>query len=104
MFNDKYLKFWRNSVNNVTHDEKSQRYSVHLEGEYYATLAYQQVDGVMHITSTKVPEALQGKGYGKVLMEAVLPEIERAGYKVVPICSYVKHYLQRNPRWQSLAA
>lgn len=56
------------------------------------------------ITSTKVPEELRGKGYGKVMMEAVLPELEKMGVKVKPVCSYVAHYLERNPQWAHLKA
>lgn len=57
---------------------------------------------MLHITSTRVPDELQGKGYGKVMMESVLPEIERAGLTIVPVCSYVAHYLERHPEWQHL--
>ncbi len=32
--------------------------------------------------STRIPDELQGKGFGKVMMESVLPEIEQAGFKV----------------------
>ncbi|MUK10619.1 GNAT family N-acetyltransferase, partial [Vibrio cholerae] len=44
----------------------------------------------------------QGKGYGKVMMESVLLKIERAGLTIVPVCSYVAHYLERHPEWQHL--
>jgi predicted GNAT family acetyltransferase len=49
-----------------------------------------------------VPDSLQGKGYGKVMMEAVLPLIEQQGQTIVPVCSYVDHYLTRNAQWQHL--
>ncbi|MDW2255429.1 GNAT family N-acetyltransferase, partial [Vibrio sp. 1569] len=51
-----------------------------------------------------VPEELRGKGYGKVMMEAVLPEIEALGYKIEPVCPYVAHYINRNQAWSHLLA
>lgn len=53
----------------------------------------------MHITSTLIPEEVRGKGYGKVMMEAVLPEIEAQGYRVVPVCPYVIKYMATHPEW-----
>ncbi|ENM5825114.1 GNAT family N-acetyltransferase [Vibrio metoecus] len=89
-------------TNVVQHDAANNCYRVTLEGDYQAVVKYQQQDNVLHITSTRVPDELQGKGYGKVMMESVLPEIERAGFTVVPVCSYVVHYLERHPEWQHL--
>jgi predicted GNAT family acetyltransferase len=59
-------------------------------------------DDVYTITSTKVPEELQGRGYGKVMMEVLLSELEKRDAKVVPVCSYVVHYLNRNLQWAHL--
>ncbi|KJY82117.1 acetyltransferase [Vibrio galatheae] len=88
----------------VTLDRSNGEFRVHLEGEHFAVVKFQDKDGIYAITSTKVPEVLQGKGYGKVMMEAVLPEIESLGVKIEPICSYVAHYLERNAQWSHLKA
>ena len=85
-------------------DEVNSQFRVHLEGDHYAIVKFEDKGDVYVITSTKVPEALQGKGYGKVMMEAVLPKIEQLGVKVEPICSYVVHYLNRNAQWSHLKA
>lgn len=88
----------------VIYDRENECFRVHLEGEHYAVVRYQFFDKAIHITSTKVPQELQGKGYGKIMMESVLPLIETQGFKIVPVCSYVKHYLDRHPQWQHLRA
>ncbi|MFM2587389.1 GNAT family N-acetyltransferase [Vibrio sp. TBV020] len=85
-------------------DEVNSQFRVHLEDEQYAVVKFELKGDVYAITSTKVPEELQGKGYGKVMMETVLPEIERRGAKVEPICSYVVHYLNRQQQWAHLKA
>ena len=87
---------------NWVHDQDLQRFRVKLEPGYEAVVLYQLVDGVAYVTSTRVPDELQGKGYGKVMMEAVLPEFERLNWKIVPKCSYVRHYLERLEKWQHL--
>lgn len=87
---------------NWVHDQELQRFRVALEPGYEAIVQYQLVDGVAYVTLTRVPDELQGKGYGKVMMEAVLPEFDRLKWKIVPKCSYVKHYLDRHAEWQHL--
>ncbi|MGB2080110.1 MAG: GNAT family N-acetyltransferase [Vibrio sp.] len=79
-----------------------QRYWVEVEPEHWAYLDYNQQDDVLWITHTFVPPELRGHGSGKVLMEKVLEQVEKHGYKVKAICSYAVHYLQRNPKWQHL--
>ncbi|KLN66814.1 GNAT family N-acetyltransferase [Vibrio sp. VPAP30] len=85
-------------------DEVNSQFRVHLEGDHYAIVKFEDKGDVYAITSTKVPEKLQVKGYGKVMMEAVLPKIEQFGVKIEPICSYVVHYLNRNAQWSHLKA
>ncbi len=88
----------------VIHDVESGVFLVDLEQGFNARVVYQIQDGVMHITSTVVPEELRGKGCGKLMMEAVLPEIESLGYKVVPVCPYVAYYIDKNKQWAHLLA
>ncbi len=88
----------------VVFDKDHECFRVHLREDSYATVHYQFVDQAMHITYTKVPDALQGKGYGKIMMESVLPLIEIQGFKIVPKCSYVAHYLNKHPEWEHLLA
>ncbi|OAJ93323.1 GNAT family N-acetyltransferase [Vibrio bivalvicida] len=85
-------------------DEVNSQFRVHLEREHYAIVKFENKGDTYAITSTKVPEELQGKGYGKIMMEAVLPEIEKLGVKVDPVCSYVVHYFSRNSQWSHLKA
>lgn len=91
-------------ANKVLFEPELQQFRVHLEQEHYAVVKFTVEDNTYSITSTRVPDELQGKGYGKVMMEAVLPELEKMQVKVVPICSYVVHYLNRHPEWAHLKA
>ena len=91
-------------MHKVTHEVENNTFWVDLEQGYNAKVVYQLENNVMHITSTVVPEALRGKGYGKVMMEAVLPEIEALGYQIKPVCPYVIYYMEKNQAWSHLLA
>lgn len=86
----------------LIHDAENEVYRIHLEGEHYAVVDYSRDGDVIHILSMRVPDELQGRGYGKVMIETLLTELESQGVKVVPVCSYAKHYLQRHKEWQHL--
>ncbi|MDF2152659.1 GNAT family N-acetyltransferase [Vibrio sp. CAU 1672] len=88
----------------VVHDAEHHCFWVDLVKEYQAKVLYEQHGSVLHITSTVVPEPLRGKGYGKIMMEALLAEIESLNLKVVPVCPYVVHYFERNKQWAHLLA
>lgn len=91
-------------MNEIIHDAERGEFRVRLELGFEALVRYQLEGNVMAITSTRVPDDLQGKGYGKVMMETVLPEIEQMSLTVRPVCSYVEHYLNRHPQWAHLVA
>ncbi|MGF1910082.1 N-acetyltransferase [Vibrio kasasachensis] len=86
----------------VTFDQVKREFRVTLARELFAVVEFERQGNVFVITSTKVPESLQGMGYGKVMMERVLPEIEKMDGRVLAKCSYVVAYLEKNPQWQHL--
>ncbi|NVK22093.1 MAG: N-acetyltransferase [Kangiellaceae bacterium] len=65
-------------------------------------LRYSHHGDYLSLDYTEVPTALRGKGYGSVLMELTLTEIEQMGLKVKPICTYTVRYLQRHKEHQHL--
>ena len=42
--------------------------TVELEPNQFAVVGYQRDGDVLRITSTRIPDELQGKGFGKVMM------------------------------------
>lgn len=48
---------------------------------------------------TGVPEALEGKGYGKALVEHLVSDARAEGYKIVPLCPFVNRLRARHPDW-----
>ena len=63
---------------------------------------YQLSGHTVHMTHTGVPSALEGRGIAAALVQAALAWSRAQGYKVVPVCSYVRVYIKRHPQWQDL--
>lgn len=64
-----------------------------------------RLDGsVMLMTHTEVAPQLEGQGIAAALVRAALAFAESAGYKVRPLCSYVRGYMRRHPETLVLQA
>ena len=87
----------------TTHDKKAQRYEVDVGDGHTAWVAYShRSEGVIALDYSEVPEALRGKGIGTVMMENVLTAIDAEKLKVVPVCGYTRHYINRHEQWLHL--
>ena len=79
------------------------RYEVVVDGEA-GELVYRVAAGVMSITHTGVAPALEGRGIAGALMRAALAHVAASGWKVRPLCSYARTYMQRHPETIALQA
>lgn len=87
----------------VVNNEAKRRYELHI-GEHVALAAY-QIDGdTIRFTHTEVPKALEGRGVGSRLVAAALADVRRLGLRVVPLCPFVRAYIDRHPEEQDLLA
>ena len=94
----------QNMKKKVTDNKQEQRYELPVEG-YICYIDYMKPEeGVVCLTHTEIPFAIQNKGYGNELVEAVLTEIEQEGAKVVPLCGFVASYIEKHPQWMVLVA
>lgn len=48
---------------------------------------------------TGVPDIFRGTGAGRALVEALVADARAQGYKVVPLCPFVKAQSLRHPEW-----
>ena len=87
----------------VTNNEAESRYELEVQGET-ALAAYRLKNGRISFTHTEVPEALEGRGVGSALIKGALEDVRRQGLKVVPICSFVRTYMERHLETQDLLA
>jgi predicted GNAT family acetyltransferase len=73
------------------------------DGEDVAVLEY-RLRGANHLVlvHTGVPPRLEGKGIGALLARTALEHARQHGLRVVPLCSFVRTYLQRHPEFADL--
>ncbi len=53
---------------------------------------------------TFVPPEMRGGGVAQQLVEALVADARREGFKIVPQCSYVAAQFRRHPEWSDLLA
>jgi len=51
---------------------------------------------------TEVQPAFEGQGIGAALVRFALDDARRRGLRVIPICPYVKRYLERHPEHRDI--
>jgi len=87
----------------VVNNEAEQRFELAVGGAT-AAASYRLENGRISFTHTVVPEELEGQGIGSRLVRGALDQARAEGLKVVPICAFVKHYIERHPDYQDLLA
>ncbi len=80
---------------NIHHDRTSHQFETTVDG-HRAYLAYVDLGKqTLDIYRTFVPDALRGRGIAAVLTQHALDYAAREGYTVIPSCSYVEWYIER---------
>ncbi|MFC0316321.1 GNAT family N-acetyltransferase [Gordonia phosphorivorans] len=92
----------------VKHLAERERYSATIDedgspvevGFIDYTLDAGHADGDhLALTHTVVYDRFGGRGYAAELVRQVLVDVRTNGNKVIPVCSYVVRYLEKNPEY-----
>ncbi|MFI8739757.1 GNAT family N-acetyltransferase [Stutzerimonas zhaodongensis] len=79
----------------IHHDRTSHQFETTVDG-HRAYLAYVDLGKqTLDIYRTFVPDALRGRGVAAVLTQHALDYAAKEGYTVIPSCSYVEWYIER---------
>ncbi|MGX5219566.1 MULTISPECIES: GNAT family N-acetyltransferase [Pseudomonas] len=82
----------------IHHDQAGHQFEITVDGDR-AYLAYMDLGKqTLDIYRTFVPNSLRGRGIAAQLTEHALQYAERMGYTVIPSCSYVERYMERQQR------
>jgi predicted GNAT family acetyltransferase len=87
--------------NEVSQNEAEHRYEMEVEGQT-AFAQYNLNGSIITFTHTIVPEELEGQGIGSRLVSFALDDARNRDLKVVPMCSFVRGYIERHPEYQDL--
>ena len=70
-------------------------------GDGIAVANYRAAPGVLTFYHTEVPRALREHGIASRLAHDALTQVRDRGLKVVPRCSFVRHYIDTHPEFQN---
>lgn len=85
---------------NIIHNKALNRFEIAKDG-LTAIIEYRIEDGRMIFPHTYVPTELEGQGIASALAKAALNYALENQLKIVPLCSFVRVYIQRHPEYQT---
>lgn len=87
----------------VVNNKDESRFEAGVDGKL-AVVEYSTRPGVIVFTHSEVPEELSGRGIAQTLVKTALDYAREHDLKVVPLCSYVRGYIDRHGEYQDLLA
>jgi predicted GNAT family acetyltransferase len=85
-------------------NEVLKRFELSLEGNLALLEYVEQGENLLIFTHTFVPPELRGRNVAAKLTKFALDDARLQGKKVVPQCSYVAAYMERNKEYADLRA
>jgi uncharacterized protein len=86
----------------VRDNPSSERYELLLGGNVIGTIVYDTRPDAVVLIHTDVDRAFEGRGYGSRLISGALDDLRTRGLAVVPVCRFVRAYLDRHPEYADL--
>jgi len=90
----------------ISYEDKGHkgRYIARIDGiDEEGELAISKVSDVLVIADhTYAPDALRGTGAASALVSALIADARAKGYRVVPLCPYVRAQSQKHPEWSDV--
>jgi predicted GNAT family acetyltransferase len=72
------------------------RFELEVDG-HRAELVYHRSGKRLVLIHTEVPDALEGRGIGGVLVTAAVDHAAKEGLTIVPLCPFARGWLERHP-------
>ena len=86
----------------ITDNADEARYEIRTGGELAGFVTYKRRPGRIAFQHTEVDDRFEGKGIGSQLIVHVLGAAREAGDEVVPLCPFVRAYIERHPEYVDL--
>ena len=86
----------------VAHQTDRSRFVITVDGEEAGFAEYSDSATTREFTHTEIYEAFQGQGLSKPLIKAALDDDSTIARQVIPTCSAVARFIEKNPEYQRL--
>jgi predicted GNAT family acetyltransferase len=86
----------------VTDNPDAHRYEVYIGPALAGFTDYHAQPGLVKLMHTEIDTAFEGQGVGSRFVAAVLDDIRSRGLRVLPICPFVRAFIQRHPEYADL--
>ncbi|TKK88221.1 N-acetyltransferase [Herbidospora galbida] len=92
-------------MTDVADNAETERFEISVDGEVAGFVKYRLPrPGRIVFVHTEIDPAHEGKGLGSKLARAVLDSARERGLEVVPMCPFIKGYIDRHPEYADLVA
>jgi uncharacterized protein len=88
----------------VEDNPAKQRFEIFLNDALAGFVIYELEPGVITFIHTEVDPRFDGHGLGGRLVSRALDSARERGLLVVPVCPFVKSYIERHPDYADLLA
>lgn len=85
--------------NKILHNKEKNRFEL-IVNDLTCYAEYKIRGNEILFTHTKVPHELEGKGLGSTLVKYALDYAFQNNLTIVPLCSFVRIYIERHPEYQ----
>jgi predicted GNAT family acetyltransferase len=85
----------------VEHDAERKRYVIEVDGEAAGFSAYELGEEIV-FTHTEIDPRFEGQGLGSRLVAGALDDVRRRGMAVLPVCPFVRRFIDSNREYVDL--
>ena len=78
------------------------RFALLADGEVAGFAEYRRNPGEISFTHTVVEDRFEGRGFGSTLAKGALDAAREEGLAVLPLCPFIRDYIERHPDYLDL--
>ena len=87
----------------IQDNTEAKRFEAYVDGHLAGFAEYMIANALIIFTHTEVDPAYEGQGIGSALVRTALDAVRDEGSRqVMPLCPFVKAWIQRHPDYHSL--
>lgn len=90
-------------MNTVSENTAEQRFEMSV-GPAIAYISFHREANAVSLDHTQVPDELGGRGVGTALVRGTLDLLASEHRKIIPRCSFVVRFIEKNPEYRTLLA